>query len=213
MLNASFINQAGVFDVFDDISETLTAFTGWIPGFSPWTQELVQYADLESSTRLVDLGCGTGRLLAALGRREPGASFTGVDSDRDSVTIAKRRSAAGPGKFEIRNADLETLPFEDERFRGRPTRFRNLHVRRQRRNIARLQASDPYCRYEAPFLAPPRQTQAGKTGGGRMCRSIVACFFPREFHVYSRGSHKDCGLGNSGDIRCKKQRRRAETNA
>jgi ubiquinone/menaquinone biosynthesis C-methylase UbiE len=116
MLNASSINQAGVFDVFDDISETLTAFTGWIPGFSPWTQELVRYADLESSTRLIDLGCGTGRLLAALGRREPGASFTGVDSDRDSVTIAKRRAAAGPGTFEIRNADLEALPFEDERF-------------------------------------------------------------------------------------------------
>ena len=57
MLNASSINPAGFFDVFDEISETLNAFTGWIPGFSPWTQELAQYAGLESSTRLIDLGC------------------------------------------------------------------------------------------------------------------------------------------------------------
>jgi ubiquinone/menaquinone biosynthesis C-methylase UbiE len=116
MLDAPPLTPAGVFDVFDEVGETLSAFADWFPGYTSWTQEIAQHADIDSLTRLVDVGCGTGRFLAALSRKEPGADLVGVEEDRDSVTLAKRRLASASGNIEIKRSNLERLPFEDDEF-------------------------------------------------------------------------------------------------
>lgn len=64
--------------------------------------------------RIVDLGCGTGAHLAALGRRYPGASVTGVDFSSAMLALARSRAPwwrriAGGGPALVR-ADAERLP-------------------------------------------------------------------------------------------------------
>jgi ubiquinone/menaquinone biosynthesis C-methylase UbiE len=116
MLDAPSLTPAGVFDVFDEVGETLSTFANWLPGYASWVQEVTQHADIDSTTRLVDVGCGTGRFLGAVRRKEPGADLVGVDEDRDSIILAKRRLSATPGNVEIRRSRLDRLPFDDDEF-------------------------------------------------------------------------------------------------
>jgi malonyl-CoA O-methyltransferase len=65
-------------------------------------------------SRIVDLGCGTGAHLDALGRRYPGASVTGVDISAAMLSFARSRAPwwrriAGGGPTLLR-ADAERLP-------------------------------------------------------------------------------------------------------
>jgi len=71
---------------------------------------LLNAADVMAGHRLMDVGCGTGRLSAAATRR--GASPVGIDLAGAMVDAAR---AALPG-VEFRVADAESLPFPDDRF-------------------------------------------------------------------------------------------------
>lgn len=46
---------------------------------------LVEYAGLEETNTVVDIGCGVGRAALALARRYPGLDYTGLDVDRASI--------------------------------------------------------------------------------------------------------------------------------
>lgn len=64
---------------------------------------------------VVDLGCGTGRLLEPLAERFPGALLVGIDFARPMLEIAKRRRPAwkrllGRGGARFVCADAERLP-------------------------------------------------------------------------------------------------------
>ena len=52
--------------------------------------DLVALLDPQPGERILDLGCGTGRLAAAIA--ECGASVTGVDSDAAMIEAARRSS-------------------------------------------------------------------------------------------------------------------------
>ncbi|KAF0183413.1 MAG: methylase involved in ubiquinone/menaquinone biosynthesi [Alphaproteobacteria bacterium] len=60
-----------------------------------WRGRLVDAIALKAGERLLDVGCGTGSLLATLARRTPGASLVGLDPDADVLIRAKRRAEAG----------------------------------------------------------------------------------------------------------------------
>jgi len=68
---------------------------------------LPEHAD---SLRLLDVGCGTGHHMASL--RERGFEVAGVDGSAEMLDQAR---ANNPGS-EIRQADVESLPFEDGSF-------------------------------------------------------------------------------------------------
>jgi SAM-dependent methyltransferase len=104
---------SGNFDVFDEIAEL---FVGWaVPG-GPHTSDVLRYAGLAAHTRMLDVGCGTGRLLAQAARREPSAVLVGVDNDRDSIAIARDRARTAPAPIELHLASAVELPFADGSF-------------------------------------------------------------------------------------------------
>ena len=103
----------GSFDVFDELAEM---FVGWaVPG-GPHTSDVLRHAGLAAHTRMLDVGCGTGRLLAQAARREPSAVLVGVDNDRDSIAIARDRARTAPAPIELHLASADELPFADGSF-------------------------------------------------------------------------------------------------
>jgi ubiquinone/menaquinone biosynthesis C-methylase UbiE len=72
---------------------------------------LVREGDLRGR-RVLDVGCGTGRLLAALAERY-GCKAWGVDPSPEMVEIARARVPEGVG---IRSGRAEDLPFKDAWF-------------------------------------------------------------------------------------------------
>jgi ubiquinone/menaquinone biosynthesis C-methylase UbiE len=72
---------------------------------------VVEEADLRG-TRVLDLGCGTGRLSAALA--EPGlARVWGVDASAEMLDVARQKVPTSVG---LKQARAEDLPFRDEWF-------------------------------------------------------------------------------------------------
>ena len=101
-----------------DVPETLERWWNWygemIYPERSYEHDVLVLAELGSRMRLLDVGCGTGRLLLAAARREPGAQFFGIDHDRDAVDIAKQRNRLSPSPLDIRCESATRLPFADE---------------------------------------------------------------------------------------------------
>jgi trans-aconitate 2-methyltransferase len=78
-------------------------------------QEQIGRLALEGNERILDIGCGDGKVTAAIAARVPRGSVLGVDPSRDMVAFAS--SHFGPPahanlRFEV--ADARALPFRDE---------------------------------------------------------------------------------------------------
>ena len=63
--------------------------------------------------RVLDVGCGTGVLLASIGAATPGATLVGLDLSQEMLQVAKRRL---PASATLVTADAQALPFGDEAF-------------------------------------------------------------------------------------------------
>ena len=72
---------------------------------------LMELGDLRGR-RVLDIGCGTGRLAAALAE-EAGAKVWGIDESSEMVAVARETVPAGVG---IRQGRAEQLPFRDSWF-------------------------------------------------------------------------------------------------
>lgn len=68
-------------------------------------------AEVASPNAILDVGCGTGRLLRAAGERFPGARLEGIDAAEGMIEQAK---AAGGANFQV--ATAEHLPFPSAEF-------------------------------------------------------------------------------------------------
>ncbi|HKY31553.1 MAG TPA: class I SAM-dependent methyltransferase [Candidatus Polarisedimenticolia bacterium] len=66
-----------------------------------------------SSGRILEIGCGAGRLARALAAR--GARVTGIDASFEMISLARRRAAEAPA-IELLCADFMTHALEDEGF-------------------------------------------------------------------------------------------------
>ena len=73
-------------------------------------------ARLESGDHLLDVGCGTGALLATLASKEPGAVLLGLDPSEDALELASRRLYGSGTRTEFRQGVGHELPFENETF-------------------------------------------------------------------------------------------------
>jgi trans-aconitate 2-methyltransferase len=78
-------------------------------------QEVLALLDLKDSERILDVGCGDGKITAEIASRAPRSSVVGVDPSGDMISFAK--SHFGPAtrpnlRFEV--ADARCLPFQNE---------------------------------------------------------------------------------------------------
>ena len=69
-------------------------------------------AEVPSPTEILDVGCGTGRLLRAADERFPGARLEGIDAAEGMIEQA--RASGGRANFQL--ATAESIPFPDAQF-------------------------------------------------------------------------------------------------
>jgi trans-aconitate 2-methyltransferase len=77
--------------------------------------EVFALLDLKGSERVLDIGCGDGRITAEIAARVPRGSVVGVDRSHDMISFASRhfRPEVRPNvRFEV--ADAGSLPFREE---------------------------------------------------------------------------------------------------
>src|SRR6266478_2732075 len=61
-------------------------------------QEVLALLDLEGSERILDVGCGDGKITAQIASRAPRGSVVGVDPSRDMIRFAQSRFAPATRK-------------------------------------------------------------------------------------------------------------------
>jgi ubiquinone/menaquinone biosynthesis C-methylase UbiE len=82
-----------------------------------WRHDLItDGTTLEPGTRLLEIGCGVGAVMAVLGEEFPGIDLTGVDIEARQLEFARTHLAEAGLEATLVQADALALPFADEAF-------------------------------------------------------------------------------------------------
>jgi len=82
-----------------------------------WRHRLISDGtQLASGTRLLEVGCGVGAVLAVLGQEFPGLRLFGVDIEPRQLDFARGHLERAGVEATLQEADALALPFEDESF-------------------------------------------------------------------------------------------------
>ena len=82
-----------------------------------WRHRLIRDGTrLEPGTRLLEVGCGVGAVLAVLGQEFPGVRVTGVDIEPKQLDFARGHLERSGVEATLLQADALALPFADESF-------------------------------------------------------------------------------------------------
>jgi SAM-dependent methyltransferase len=82
-----------------------------------WRHRLIRDGtELEPGTRVLEVGCGVGAVLAVLGQEFPGVRLTGVDIERKQLEFARGHLERSGVEATLVQADALALPFENESF-------------------------------------------------------------------------------------------------
>jgi SAM-dependent methyltransferase len=82
-----------------------------------WRHRLIaDGTTLTPGTRLLEVGCGVGAVLAVLGQEFPGVRLQGVDIESKQLEFARGHLERAGVEATLLEADAHALPFEDESF-------------------------------------------------------------------------------------------------
>ena len=82
-----------------------------------WRHRLIRDGtQLDPGTRLLEVGCGVGAVLAVLGQEFPGVRLTGVDIEPKQLEFARGHLSRSGVDATFVEADALALPFADESF-------------------------------------------------------------------------------------------------
>jgi ubiquinone/menaquinone biosynthesis C-methylase UbiE len=82
-----------------------------------WRERLIRDGtELAPGTRLLEVGCGAGAVLAVLGQEFPGVRLTGVDIEPKQLEFARGHLERAGVEATLVEGDAQALPFEDESF-------------------------------------------------------------------------------------------------
>lgn len=108
----------------DFISNKKQVFDLWAPSYD-WLlpsvfyqsvhKRLLEYVDLPPRPNVLDLGCGTGRLLDRLAAKFPDLRGTGLDLSPEMVRVARQSNRHRPRLIYV-EGKAESLPFAEGQF-------------------------------------------------------------------------------------------------
>ncbi len=78
-------------------------------------KRLLEYTQLRDQAHVLDLGCGTGRLLDRIVKQFPTITATGLDLSEEMIHQARSQNRY-PQRLTFTNANVESLPFAENQF-------------------------------------------------------------------------------------------------
>jgi ubiquinone/menaquinone biosynthesis C-methylase UbiE len=79
-------------------------------------RSLVEQADLVEGQTLLDVGCGTGSLVALVRSLNPGVQVTGIDPDPKALERARRKAVRAGVSIRLDQGFADALPYPDGSF-------------------------------------------------------------------------------------------------
>lgn len=77
---------------------------------APMRAAVVEALDLRPGMRVMELGCGPGRLAVEIKRRHPGVILEAVDADPEMIAMAHRNAVQAGVEITFRETDITRLP-------------------------------------------------------------------------------------------------------
>jgi len=100
----------------DHLSDLSSVLLKWASPERSYLSAILNTAGLKSADRLLDVGCGSGDLLAAAAILEPGALLYGIDPDEDALELASHKIFGTLQSVELHQGVAENLPLESDLF-------------------------------------------------------------------------------------------------
>jgi SAM-dependent methyltransferase len=85
----------------------------WLFGARDPQWQLVAQAGIEPAATVLEIGCGTGNVLALAARVAPGATVIGLDPDPEALAIAGRKAQRAGVGFRLDRGYADRLPYAD----------------------------------------------------------------------------------------------------
>ena len=76
--------------------------------------EVLALLKLDGSERVLDVGCGDGRITAEIAGRVPRGYVIGVDASSDMIAFAREHGLSGHPNLQFEVCDARKLPFRGE---------------------------------------------------------------------------------------------------
>ena len=106
---------AARFHLFTPVFDLMCRLMGLGPRF---IERVVRTVHIPPGTRVLDAGCGMGRLTLQVKRVSPEPEVIGLDADPRILSIARRKAAQRDLDVKFFEGSIERMPFPDERFDG-----------------------------------------------------------------------------------------------